>query len=561
MAIFPIKKRKPAKKTLEKPEIDLKASLSLKREARLKKQKILFFLTGAIGFAVLLGLPLGLLFGPEIGIGAGLGLPFLVFCFLYPRIALWIFLIYMPFSGTFTYWVGNGSDVFQLAKDFIYIPALLGLIWQCRQKRLPILIGPKPLRLVFGVLLLSTLLTFLLANIRIQLLPECSEFITTGCRDTEEGAPFLQGLIGLKVFLGYIPLIFCTYYLIEDKNKLIWFGRLLVVLAIICCVLGLIQYWYLDTGRCIGTRNYSADDLFKPKLTAKCLVGGSLLFSPSVGTIRLPGTFVSPWHWGWFLVGNAAICFASAFSDTSKLWRLAGLTGLGLVVINAIICGQRLSFLLVPSLIILLLVLTGKIANLKQLIPIGIGLALVLSLGFSFFNPDFVQQRIDSFVGRWNHAPPYLFIQDQFLFAIRYGGFIGRGIGSATSSARAFGNISFLETYHPKVWFEVGALGFIVYMVFLTTLLYYTFKAYQSLKDPALRSFAASFWVFMLVISYLPYWYPLDTDPVAVYYWLFAGVILRLPELEKQENDKPLENVDNSATTQIKFKRKKFSLA
>jgi len=76
MAIFPIKKRKTAKKTLEKPEIDLKASLSLKREARLKKQKILFFLTGAIAFALLLGLPLGLLFGPEIGIGAGLGLPF-----------------------------------------------------------------------------------------------------------------------------------------------------------------------------------------------------------------------------------------------------------------------------------------------------------------------------------------------------------------------------------------------------------------------------------------------------------------------------------------------------
>ena len=113
MAIFPIKKRKPAKKTLEKPEIDLKASLSLKREARLQKQKILFFLTGAIAFALLLGLPLGLLFGPAIGTGAGLGLPFLVFCFLYPRVALWIFLIYMPFSGTVTYWIGNGNALFQ----------------------------------------------------------------------------------------------------------------------------------------------------------------------------------------------------------------------------------------------------------------------------------------------------------------------------------------------------------------------------------------------------------------------------------------------------------------
>ena len=52
------------------------------------------------------------------------------------------------------------------------------------------------------------------------------------------GSPFLQGILGMKILLGYVPLIFCAYYLIEDKKKLLFIGRLFVVLAIICCFFG-----------------------------------------------------------------------------------------------------------------------------------------------------------------------------------------------------------------------------------------------------------------------------------------------------------------------------------
>ena len=45
-------------------------------------------------------------------------------------------------------------------------------------------------------------------------------------------------------------------------------------------------------------------------------------------------------------------------------------------------------------------------------------------------------------------------------------------------------------------------------------------------------------WVFVLFISYWPYYYPLDVDPVSVYYWLAAGIILKIPEIEQQEQDK-----------------------
>ena len=109
--------------------------------------------------------------------------------------------------------------------------------------------------------------------------PETGIIYKTPCK---EGSPFLQGVLGLKVLLGYVPLIFCGYYLIEDKKQLIFLGRVLLVLAIVCCSLGIIQYLMLKTGYCAGTRATGAD-LFRASLESRCLVGGSLLYSPGQG--------------------------------------------------------------------------------------------------------------------------------------------------------------------------------------------------------------------------------------------------------------------------------------
>ncbi len=579
------KKSKKSQTPKHQPQaspINFKEKLAQKRKAKDARTKLISLITISLFLAIFIGVPAGLAGGIKIGLAAGFLVPCFLLSYNYPLQALWLFLIYMPFSGTVTYWVGGGNALFQISKDALYFPALLGLIAVCKRKRQPILVAKKLLP-TLALLLFFALLTLFLVNGLGQSLPTCSDLsetekflrdasgdfilsergivITTPCK---EGIPFLKGLLGLKVLLGYVPLIFCAYYLIEDKKKLYFLGRLLVVLAIICCLLGLAQYWMLKTGRCVGTRGLVGEELFNPQLTAKCLVGGALTYSPEVGQIRLPGTFVSPWHWAWFLVANAAISFAVAFSDTSRLWRIAGVISMALVFINAIISGQRLAFGLVPGIILVLFILTGQLANLKRFIPLGIGLALLLTIGLSFFSPDFIQERLDSFVTRWNQAPPQEFIKAQFAFAIRtQKGILGRGLGTGTSSARVFGDISFIETFHPKLWFEMGLLGLAAFMIFITHLTFLTFKAYRSLRDRTLKSFASSFWVFILIIGYFPYWYPLDTDPVAVYYWFFAGVLFRLPVIEKQEKEtlKAEEKSENKAEKPLKLSQTDRSAA
>jgi hypothetical protein len=84
----------------------------------------------------------------------------------------------------------------------------------------------------------------------------------------------------------------------------------------------------------------------------------------------------------------------------------------------------------------------------------------------------------------------------------------------------------------------MAPLGLILLLSLFTVLVVTTFKAYRSIKDKNLRGYGAAMFTFVLFISYFPYYYPLDVDPVNVYYWLAAGIALKLPDLDRQERAK-----------------------
>ena len=525
-----LKSKKHPSPSVEPPAPSLKERTAKKRKAQLERQSLITFTIFAVMFSGIVGLLLGLLGGGlPVGVGVTAALLVLTLSFRYPRQALWGFLIYVPFAGTITYYVG-ASSLMQLAKDAFYIPALFGTIQYCRREHLPVFI-PKPLMPLLGILLALCLLTLFFVN-GFQAIAATQVLQLTEERGPEY--PFWLGVLGLKVFLGYIPLIICAYYLLRNKQDLYFLMRMLSVLAIICCALCFIQYIFLKTGRCQGTVGSGAD-LFKASLQARCFVGGSLLYSLEQGQIRLPGTFVAPWQWGWYLISSAFFTFATAFSDPRARWRTTGLLAMATVMITAVISGQRIALVLVPLIFAILTVLTGQVANLKRFIPVAVGLALLLGVA-AVTNPDVTQQRWASFVSRWEASPPQQFIVEQFNQVSRgQQGLLGRGLGRATNSARFLGKTTLLESYYPKVLYEVGPLGVLAFLAVVTMLTILTFKAYRSVRDRNLRSYGACCWVFVLFVSYNTYYYPLDVDPVAVYYWFIAGVILRLPDLDRQE--------------------------
>ncbi|MEH2392293.1 MAG: hormogonium polysaccharide biosynthesis protein HpsL [Nostoc sp.] len=539
-------KKKKSKKQVKKetPTLSLKEQLAQKRKAAQARKEFTSLLTTATIGGVFFGIVLFFVGGIKAAVPGVLGILIISLSYKYPRQALYAFIIYVPIGGTITYYLGN-SPILQLAKDAFYVPALIGLWQTCRKQGLPIII-PQSIKIPLYIVLGCSLLTLLFVNGGQQFNPPSVGLLEKAPQEI----PLGMGILGLKVFLGYVPLIGCAYYLIRDKRDFLFLSRLQIVLILICCVLGFIQYLLLLTGVCQGTRGLEGNALFVTSLEARCYFGGALLYSPEEGVIRLPGTFVAPWQWAWFLISSTFFTFATGFTDPSPIWRLVGLGSLVTVFINAVISGQRIALALVPTCFGILLLLTGQIANLKRFIPIGIGLALVLGI-VMVTNPAVVQERTESFTGRWDASPPQDFIVQQFEENWKnVDGPLGSGLGRATNSARVMGSTKLVETYYPKVLYEVGILGVLAFLGLVTSLTIIGFKTYRSIKNRNFRSYGAALWVFILFISYNTYYYPLDVDPVAVYYWFFAGVLFKLPELEKQDQE--------DANPQQKNKRKRL---
>ncbi|NET40187.1 MAG: hypothetical protein F6K19_51010, partial [Cyanothece sp. SIO1E1] len=264
----------------EESGLSLKEQRAEKRKAERIRKSLIQFTIASVFLATVIGLTLGLFSGPAVGVGAGLSILALTLSFKYPRQALYAFIIYLPFGGTVTYAIGGDNPLLQLAKDAFYIPALIGVLQFCYREKLPIFM-PKTIVAPLGILVTLACMTLIFVNGAQQLSASGEQ-------------PIAMGILGLKVFLGYLPLITCAYYLIRNKQDLYSLLRIQIILIIVCCGLAFIQYLMLRSGVCEGTRGAVGDDLFKASLKAKCFVGGSLLYSPEHGQIRLPGTFVAP---------------------------------------------------------------------------------------------------------------------------------------------------------------------------------------------------------------------------------------------------------------------------
>lgn len=500
--------------------LSLQERLAEKRKAMLARKAAVSFISTSTMISIFVGLALFAVGGIKGAGGGFAGVLTLMLSFKFPWQALHAFMIYMPFGGTITYATVGNNPLMQLAKDGMYIPALISIYQYCKQQNLTMMV-PKSLKTPLLLLLAYCGLVLLFVNGAQQFTGKPSE------------KPIFMGILGLKVLLGYAPLIPCAYYLMKKKQDVYNFMRITVVIVIICCVLAFVQYMMLKTGRCKGTVGEGAA-LFKASLDARCFVGGSLLYTPEQGVIRLPGTFVAPWQWGWFLISSAFTTFAVTFFDRNLIWKIVGGIGMLWTLVMAVICGQRIALMLVPLMIAIQLFTTGQIANLKRFVPIGVGLAGAIVVAMAS-NPAVVQERLDSAVSRWNASPPDAFISAQFNTVLRGASLLGKGLGRATNSARAMGETELIETYYPKVMYEIGPIGLILFVVLMTVLTIACFRAYRSVKDKNLRGYGAVFWTFVMVISYNTYYYPLDVDPVAVYYWFFAGIALKLPELDRLE--------------------------
>lgn len=432
-------------------------------------------------------------------------------CFLLVGIHTWRWsvyglLAYLPFAGI-PILALYPSKLPLLAKDFFFvIPAYMGFfvtgILKGENRSFPnrLLLG---LMISFGVLVVAQLFNPMLEN-------------------------KLVGLIGLKVWLLYMPLTVLTYHLIDSVETLNRLARFMVLLALIPAIVVIIEFVLIYCGfgglvhSFYGSRAASATQQF-----SQFYIGGAILS-------RIPGLFQSSTQNYCFLLSMVAMASGNVFLEkykSPKKLRMS-LLYLAIITVACLLCGVRRSLVFVPLFFLLLAILQREVSNIARLIFVmGIGVAVVTyAFSYSALYSHLAQRS----------AIAYDFEVKEGLVQAIQNNPQGLGTGMDTNPARhAFSNpakfIWHSESYYAKAVYELGIPGLLILLFLFGYILVKAYSGYRRMEDDALKSFASvllAFFVLIMIDSSKAH--PLDIAPINVYFWVFVGISAKLPLLKEE---------------------------
>jgi O-antigen ligase len=428
------------------------------------------------------------------------------------RWSIWGLLVFMPFSGILIFATYPSTAPAVLAKDVLFVlPAYAGFFAATVTRRQPVRVpgAPTALLLLFALLVLLQVLNPALPSI-------------------------LVGLIGAKVWLLYMPLLYVGYQLVATRTDL---QRLLAVMslaAIVPAAIGLCQALLAASGRsdlAYAVYGDAAAAVTQDFARFDLVGGGSLTRSPSTFS------FVSQYYA--FLIAMIAVSYAW-WRSTSRPpeRRLAGLA-FGLIVLSALLSGSRSAFLFVP----LMLATIGLLERYRRA-SARLQLAAMVLVGVVATAAVLGTRTLDLLGYAWSVGLVHLdsVVVEGMSRALELTS-LGFGSGANTNASRyayaepgLFQGIdgTWFESWYVKAHLELGVVGLALVLALLVSILLRALAAHRRLADPGLMSISAGLVAFVAWVAvYSSKAQPLDLDPVNVYFWLLVGVILRLPALDR----------------------------
>jgi len=471
------------------------------------------------------GLLAGLLVLAGVAIGRGYGLPVAALLAICAAVAIglhnwrwsvYALLVYLPFSGIPSILAYPHTAVPVLAKDFLFVlPAYLGFAAYVLGRRSQVVFDGAPLGL-FALLVLLVLGQALNPS-----LPN-----------------HLVGLIGVKIWLFYIPLYFLGYHLVEGRKDLFRLLGILSLAAIIPAAIGIVEAVFIYSGRAGQVYHYygnAAAAVTQNFAELGYQGGGSLR--------RVPSTFTYGAQYYSFAASMVAISYAwwrGVLGRRSHVGAAVWLAMLAAVFLS----GARAAFLLVPLLVVLIVLFDGGLRGLSSsrvLAPIGgflLAVALAGGAGVSVARQTLgtAEQELQGiFVEGFSKA-----------LATTWTG-LGTGIDSS-GSRYAFSNPklfqavggTWYESWYVKVVLELGIVGLVLVALLFASIIGRGLRDHAVLRDPRLKAISAAILAFLVwnLVGALKGQY-LDFDPINVYVWLLAGVLAKIPALDREASSEP----------------------
>lgn len=329
----------------------------------------------------------------------------------------------------------------------------------------------------------------------------------------------LVGLIGLKSFLFYIPLLFVAYWVLDTPKKITVFTLYVLVLANISCFVALFQH--------LG--GYEVLRLFQPVQ----------IFS-SAGALgvyyKLPGTFAAPGNLFGYLSVSFVLAMGLLYSQANRFSSFFAMLTIGNICLIFVLGGQRATWVFIPLCFFLGTFLQARH---KLTVALRAGFALTLIAAFVIAissDSNIVGDRFSEFVRgdaayRYFIAAPLGPVTIQ-LKEVLAGNLFGSGVGTTAPGARYVQeNAPFVESFIAALIYELGPIGLLLVATLIGLVLFHTWQAFLSIRHRNYKNrvFFIFLWLAFLTTASGTY-APLVVPPAAQFFWLLPGLVLRLQQ-------------------------------
>jgi hypothetical protein len=422
-------------------------------------------------------------------------------------------LAYLPISGVLSIVLYPHTAPGALAKDALFvIPAYVGYALQKHTERRRIDVPAIP------AISLAVIAALALVQMLNPAVPK-----------------LLVALIGAKTWLFYIPMVLVGHDLIRDRADLDRFLLVIALTAIVPCAIGVLEAALIYAGHANTVYGWYGS------AASAVTQGFASISAGSIFIRRVPSTFTFATQYYSFTVGTLAIAYGAwRYTLSPRGHGRWGIALMGLILLASMLSGARSALLLTPAVLVGAVALdVGRRSWLRRVgiavvaIVVGLGLA-TLVLG---------AHPISLLGDVAGHGASQL--REVFVDGIRRGFRLttfGLGTGVDTIASRyalAKGSLfqtvggSWQESWWVKALLELGVVGLVAAAVFMVSVVVKAIRTTAHTTDPRLRAVCAAITAYLLwaVITNFKA-QNLDLDPENVYFYLFIGVLLRLPALE-----------------------------
>jgi hypothetical protein len=461
--------------------------------------------------------------------GMGIAMVFIVFNTLNDwRTGFFLFILWLLFEDLSRKFLGNGL-IFFFGKDVLAAITYASLL-KAKSRGEIVWFRPPfaaPLAVFFGLALIQVFNT--------------------------NSPSIVYGLLGLKLYFYYVPLMFVGYALIQtarDLDRLLVFN---IALGLLIAVLGIIQ-------SVVGLSFLNPAEL-APELRA---LGNLTRYSPISGleTPAPTSVFVSSGRFGWYMIVVAILAVgAQAYLLLTRRRRAVwGFVGVGVAIVGAMQSASRGSILytlisvlvlsagflwgapwrwgqghrLVKAIRRALLVGAASLFLMMQLFPAAFG------ANYAFYaetlSPTSSATELEF---RAIHYPlgnlQKVFDNEDWAY--------GHGTGTASLGLQYVSRL--LGQEPPQIWvesgwgvliLEMGILAPFVWLLWSATLLFYGWRIVRQLRQTVYFPVALSilWYAFLLLFPFTHMGMaPYQNYIMNAYFWLLIGVLFRLPHLAR----------------------------